>query len=184
MDTGTLPAQGSQPTQLVITTRLEPLVGALATRAGVGTGIDLGAGQLNTGERLSPAMIRRLACDAAILPAVLGGAGQVLDLGRSRRLFSGAIRRALDLRDGGCAFPGCDRAPIWCEEHLLTWLLGGETTVDNGVLVCRVHHRLLHEPDGWRVRLGADRLPEFIPPPWIDPERKPLRNARQRIRPP
>jgi hypothetical protein len=58
-----------------------------------------------------------MACCAGIIPAVLGTTGQVLDLGRERRLFTGAARRALILRDRGCAFPGCDRPPKWTEGH-------------------------------------------------------------------
>ncbi|NUT37411.1 MAG: DUF222 domain-containing protein, partial [Hamadaea sp.] len=69
----------------------------------------VGAGLLDTGDLLTPATARRLACDALIIPAVLGGDGQVLDLGRARRLIDGPLRRALVLRDRGCAFPGCDR---------------------------------------------------------------------------
>ena len=160
-------------------TRLEPLTDALTGPTATSDPFALGVGRLDSGELLSPSAVRRMACDARILPAVMGGDGQVLDLGRSRRLFTGPIRRALVLRDGGCAFPSCDRPPAWCEaHHVLSWLLGGATTVDNGVLVCRVHHRLLHEPDGWRVRLGPDRMPEFLPPTWVDPGGRPIRNPR------
>lgn len=173
MSGGRLPAQGGQPTQLVVTTSYDTL-----TRA-------LGVGHTDQGEALSPATVRRLACDAAILPAVLSGDGLVLDVGRARRLYTGAARRALAIRDQGCAFPGCDRDPTWTEaHHMRSWLDGGGTDINNGVLVCTIHHHLLHEPDGWRVRLGKDGLPEFIPPPWIDPHQRPQRNARRRIRAP
>ena len=170
---GDLPARGGQPTRLVVTTSFDAL-----TRV-------LGVGHSDDGETLSAAALRRLACDAAVLPAVLSGEGQVLDVGRTRRLFSGPARRALAIRDQGSSFPGCDRPAAWTEaHHMRSWLDGGPTDVDNGVLVCRVHHRLLHEPDGWRVRLGKDGLPEFVPPPWIDPEQRPMRNTRHRIRAP
>ncbi|WP_240670711.1 HNH endonuclease signature motif containing protein [Actinoplanes solisilvae] len=138
----------------------------------------LGSGTTDTGQRLSASTIRRLACEARLLPAVLGGEGQILDLGRSRRLATAALRRALHIRDGGCAFPSCDRPPRWTDiHHIVEWSLGGLTSLDNTVLLCRHHHRLLHHPTaGWRVRLGTDRRPEFIPPPTVDPHQVPRRN--------
>ncbi|MFF5295965.1 HNH endonuclease signature motif containing protein [Paractinoplanes globisporus] len=138
----------------------------------------LGPGILPNGERISAATVRRLACDARILPLVLGGTSQVLDAGRGRRLAHGALRRALTVRDGGCAFPGCDRPARWCDaHHLRSWSDGGPTDLDNLVLLCRHHHRLLHAPDGgWRAELGTDRLPTFVPPPWIDLQQRPRRN--------
>ena len=136
----------------------------------------IGHGMLDTGLTLSPDTVWRIACQANIIPAVLGTTGQVLTLGRERRLFTGAIRRALILRDGGCAFPGCDRPPRWCDgHHILSWLLGGRTDLDNGVLLCGHHHRLIHHSE-WEVRIAADGLPEFLPPSYMDPLRRPLRN--------
>jgi hypothetical protein len=137
----------------------------------------LGVGTLDTGERLTPTQTRRLACDAQVIPAVLGGDGQVLDVGQSRRLFTGPLRRALVLRDGGCAFPGCSHPPRWTDgHHIVSWIDGGPTTLDNGVLLCRHHHRTIHHSD-WQVRLGTDRKPEFIPPAHLDPHQRPRRNA-------
>jgi hypothetical protein len=107
---------------------------------------------------------------------VLGSAGQVLDAGRSRRLATGSLRRALAVRDRGCAHPDCDRPPRWTDaHHLLSWADGGGTSLDNLVLLCRHHHRLVHAGE-WGVRLGADQLPEFIPPRWLDSEQRPRRN--------
>jgi len=133
-------------------------------------------GRLDNGQRVSPATLRRMACDADLIPVVLGGAGQVLDVGRTHRLFPASIRKALIARDRGCAFPACDRPASWCDSHhLVPWDVGGVTSLDGGVLLCRPHHRLVHEGD-WQVRLGPDRLPEFIPPSYIDPQRRPRRN--------
>jgi hypothetical protein len=166
--TDQLPDHGGQRPQLVVTVPFDVLGG------------QLGMGMLDTGEALSAAAVRRLACDAGILPAVLGGQGQVLDLGKMRRLFTGALRRALALRDGGCAFPACDRPARWCDgHHILPVSLGGPTSIDNGVLVCGFHHRFIHEGH-WQVRLGPDRLPEFIPPAYLDPLRRPQRNTYHR----
>ncbi|WP_341717035.1 DUF222 domain-containing protein [Micromonospora sp. FIMYZ51] len=166
--TGELPEHGADAAQIVVTTAYDLLAGRL------------GPGTLDSGQTLTPATVRRLACDAAVLPAVLGGAGQVLDVGRQRRLFSGPLRRALVLRDGGCAFPGCDRPPRWCEgHHLQHWSDGGPTSLANAVLLCRHHHRQVHH-HGWQVYLAADGHPEFVPPGWLDPERHPRRNHLHR----
>ena len=165
--TGDLPANGGEPPHMAVTVPFEALAGRLRTTA-----------TIDDGERISAATARRLACDARILPVVLGGDGQVLDLGRSRRLAHGALRRALNVRDRGCAFPDCDRPPRWCDaHHLRPWSEGGSTKLDNLVLLCRHHHRIVHDPQrGWRVRLADDRLPEFVPPPWTDPRQQPRRN--------
>ncbi|MEU1241427.1 DUF222 domain-containing protein, partial [Micromonospora parva] len=166
--TGELPEHGGDPAQIVVTTSYDGLTG------------QLGGGTLDTGLRLTPEVVRRLACDAAILPAVLNGAGQPLDLGRQRRLISGPLRRALVLRDRGCAFPGCDRPPRWCDaHHIHHWADGGSTSLDNAVLLCGHHHRHLHHSD-WAVRLAGDGHPEFVPPPWLDPEQLPRRNHYHR----
>lgn len=138
-------------------------------------------GRLDTGALISAAEARRMACDAQVLPAVLGGDGQVLDLGRTRRLFTGPLRRALTLRDHGCAFPECDRPARWSEaHHLVPWAQGGTTELANACLICRRHHRLLHNGSGWRAQLGPDGHPEFVPPASIDPERRPRRNTFHR----
>jgi hypothetical protein len=119
---------------------------------------------------------RRLACDAQIIPAVLGSTGEVLDVGRAKQAIPVSIRRAVTLRDRGCAFPGCDRPPARCEcHHIEHWSDGGETKLPNLVMLCGSHHRILHNT-AWEVRIAEDQLPEFIPPDWLDPERTPRRN--------
>ncbi|MFG2047412.1 DUF222 domain-containing protein [Micromonospora sp. NPDC048935] len=166
--TGDLPAHGGDPAQIVVTTTYDEL-----TR-------QLGAGALDTGFHLTPETVRRLACDATIIPAVLNSTGQPLDLGRQRRLITGPLRRALVLRDRGCAFPGCDRPPRWCDaHHIHHWANGGTTTLTNAVLLCGHHHRHLHHND-WTVQLGRDGHPEFIPPAWLDPTQVPRRNHYHR----
>jgi Domain of unknown function (DUF222) len=142
---------------------------------------DARAGVLDDAGMLTPSAVRRLACDAAILPAVLGGQGQVLDVGRQRRTFTGPLRRALVLRDGGCAFPGCDRPPRWCDgHHIQHWADGGGTRLDNAVLLCGHHHRVIHQ-DQWQVRVSPrDGLPEFTPPADLDPDQQPRRNTYHR----
>ena len=123
-------------------------------------------------EPICAATARRMAANAEIIPVVLGGDGEILDLGRSRRLFSRAQRRALAVRDAGCIWPGCQAPPGWCEvAHLTPWALGGPTDLANGALLCPFHHRRF-DLDGWRLdhRIGPDGNTErwLIPPPWID----------------
>jgi hypothetical protein len=163
---GGLPDSGGDRPQLMVTVPLTTL------SAGAG------AATLEDGTPISAAAARRLACDAQVIPAVLGSRGEPLDVGRRRRLFTGALRRALVLRDRGCAFPGCDRPSRWCEaHHIVPWARGGATALHNGVLLCGHHHRLVEAGD-WEITRAADGIPEFRPPPWIDPDRRPLRNFR------
>ncbi len=122
------------------------------------------------------ASLRMLACDAAVVPVVLGGTAQPLDVGRITRSIPDGLRRAVAARDHGCAHPGCDRPPSWSEiHHIREWEHGGATKIDNLVMLCRAHHRQLHHTD-WTVRI-RDGLPEFIPPRWIDRQQRPRRQA-------
>ncbi|MEV7038990.1 DUF222 domain-containing protein [Amycolatopsis sp. NPDC051061] len=137
-----------------------------------------GIGQATLGDtgRISAAEARIHACDCMLIPAVLGGKSEPLDLGRQRRLVPPGLRRALYLRDRGCAFPGCHRPPRHCQgHHVRHWADGGPTELGNMVLTCAHHHRLLHR-SGWQVRIAADGLPEFLPPVFLDKRRKPRRN--------
>jgi hypothetical protein len=166
--TADLPDNGGEPPQLAVTVAYDLLTGQLRT------------GRLDSGDRVSPTVVRRLACDARLVPMVLGGAGQVLDAGRSRRLATGPLRRALVTRDRGCAFPDCDRPPRWCDgHHLRPWTAGGGTDMANLVMLCRRHHRLIHERD-WTVRMAADGLPEFLPPPVFGVPQRARRNRYHR----
>ncbi len=124
-------------------------------RAGVGTGC------LDTGAEISPQQARRLSCGAGIVPAVLGGRSQVLDLGRKERLFSPAQRLAMAVRDGGCTAEGCDRPPAWCEAHHdQPWSQGGKTDLEVGRLLCPHHHHLAHD-DRYDRRVLADNQVRF-----------------------
>ncbi len=117
------------------------------------------------GLRLSHAAVRRLACDADILPMCLGTDGEVLDVGRRHRLVTTALWLALIARDRHCAFPGCTRPPVMCHaHHIRHWADGGPTCLDNLVMLCGAHHRVVHDT-AWQVRLGADGRPEFLPAP-------------------
>lgn len=142
-----LPTNGGVNATVVVTIPLEVLEGRLGA-----------AGILGSPLRLSAGEARRLACAAGVIPAVLGGRSEVLDLGRRRRLHSRAQRVALALRQGGtCGIEGCDRPSTWCDSHhLVPWSQGGSTDVADGLLICPRHHTLAHsgrfdlhrQPDG------------------------------------
>jgi Domain of unknown function (DUF222) len=183
---GDLPTQAGQPVQVVVTIALSDLQDQTtqnphASRAG-SSGV--GAGTLSDGTPLSVEAVRRWACDCQLIPVVLGGHGEPLDVGRAARTPPPAMRRALDVRDGGCAFPGCDRGPKWARaHHIWHWTNGGPTGLHNLVLLCGHHHKVVHH-DGWDVHIETDGLPSFYPPRWIDPDRTPRRNHRLQPHPP
>ncbi|MDZ7886028.1 MAG: DUF222 domain-containing protein [Mycobacterium sp.] len=105
-----------------------------------------------------------ITCDSTLTAVTIDNAGAPLDVGRAERLFTTTIRKGLAVRDGGCAHPGCGRPVSWCDaHHIQPWGSGGTTCIDNGVLLCRLHHTAIHH-GGWQVYLGPDRHPWFIPP--------------------
>ncbi len=111
-----------------------------------------GAGVATTGfgATISAARARWLACDGRISRVVFGPDGVPLDVGREQRLVSGHLRRAVELRDGGCVFTGCDAPNPWCDvHHLVQWIDGGETSLENSALLCERHHTQVHH--GFRV---------------------------------
>jgi len=111
---------------------------------------------LSSGAPIGPETARRLACDATIIPMVLGAHSEILDVGRTKRLVTPAQRRALTVRDGGCRWPGCDRSPEWTDaHHLLAWIFGGPTELWNLLLLCRHHHVNVHEGQ-FKIRLDHD----------------------------
>ena len=139
----------------------------------------LGEAQIDGIEQpISAATARRLAANARIIPMVLGGKGEVLDLGVGRRLFSHAQRLAFAERDDGCAWANCKRPPTHTEAHHIKWWRSqhGPTNLDNGILLCTLHHHRVHR-DGWGIRV-EDNVPWFIPPSTIDIYRKPRRGGR------
>src|SRR5690606_35697036 len=119
--------------------RLKITIGLDQLRSGLGAGYLEGSGQ-----PLPVETVRQAACDAGIIPAVLNGQGVPLDLGREQRLVSAKLRQALELRDRGCIFPGC-QAPLSRVDvhHVIPWEHGGRTDIDNTVLLCRRHHTVI-----------------------------------------
>lgn len=119
------------------------------------------AGVTEFGTPVSAGQLRRLACGAGILPAVMNGQSQVLDQGRTKRHHTAAQRVALAQRDQGCAYPGCDRPPGWTEaHHAIPWSQSGETNLGTGVLLCSHHHHVVHDA---RILVRfTDGMPEFL----------------------
>ncbi len=136
-----------------------PLHGGTATTVMVTIGWDAlmsGLGMASTGtDQMTAGEARRLACTANLVPIVLGGKSEILDVGRARRLFTAAQRRALAVRDGRCRAHGCDMPADWSEaHHLHPWSRGGNTDLDNAILLCSHHHHRAHDD-----RYLHDRLP-------------------------
>ncbi|HEX4101810.1 MAG TPA: DUF222 domain-containing protein [Pseudonocardiaceae bacterium] len=140
---------------------------------------ELAGATLDYGQQLSATQTRLAACDCKIIPVVLGGDGEPLDVGRARRTVPLGIRRALVARDRGCRFPGCDRAPALCQaHHVMEWHHHGHTKVENCLLLCPTHHRWVHAT-GWDITIRGN-LVEFRPPAILDPHRAPLTNPLRR----
>ncbi len=160
-----LPGQAGEATHILVTMSYEDLIR------------DIGEAHLDLVGPISATDARILACDARVRPGVLGTAGEPLDIGRSKRTVSLAQKYALTIRDGGCAFPGCDMpVPRCTAHHIVFWRHHGETKIDNLVLLCTKHHRLIHRSE-WKVQIAQDGLPEFTPPAYLDPAGTPRRNT-------
>ena len=169
LNTAGLPRDGGDRPQVVVTIPYDVMER------------ELGAGTLDNGDRITPESARRLACDCRLLPIVLDGRGQPMDVGRTRRLVSGTLRRALVARDRGCAFPGCDRGPRWTDgHHVVPWAAGGSTALENLALLCGYHHAGIHRAGGWTMHMAADGFPVFVPPKHVDPQQIPRRNQYHR----
>ncbi|WP_405059379.1 HNH endonuclease [Kribbella sp. NBC_01505] len=125
-----------------------------------------GMGELVFGGNLSAGAVRLLACDAAILPIVLGGDSQPLDVGTEQRFVNRYIRRALNKRDKGCVV--CKAPPWMCHaHHVIHWVDGGPTSLHNLALVCSAHHRAVHK-NQWTITITAGVV-HVGRPPWADP---------------
>ena len=176
LDHDDLPLRHGEPVRALVTIPLA----TLETRAAQAGLIDSASGQATSylpgltehGDRLAPAALRRLACDASLVPVVLGSRGQPLDLGREVRLASAAINRALAVEFGGCCGIGCTAPPSRTTAHHLDhWADDGPTSLANTAPLCEHEHWLVHQ-GGWDLRrTGEPGVVEWRPPGWIDPAR-------------
>jgi hypothetical protein len=167
---GVLPDSGGTPATVIVTIDAD----RLRSRTGVGCFSD--------GTPVHATTVAELADQADLAWCVKNTKGAVLAMGRDRRLASPVQTLGLIARDGGCSFPGCDIAPEWCERHhIISWIDGGTTDLDNMTLLCKYHHHYFANR-GWACRMNTDRLPEWIPPTWIDRQRHPILHPRIRIR--
>ena len=145
--TSKLPAAGGVNATIVVTMDLATLLGGLK------------AASLDTGETITADQARRLACEAGIIPAVLGGKSQVLDLGRTRRFHTKAQRIAMGLEQGGCTAEGCDWPPGLCHaHHEIPWGRLGGTSVERGMLLCPRHHARAHDPHFTMTKLPGGKV--------------------------
>ncbi|CAN5337191.1 hypothetical protein BH09ACT10_BH09ACT10_15710 [soil metagenome] len=164
-----LPFHGGMPAVVVINVDHEKLV------SGIGTAVIA-----NTGAPISIKELRRVGCEARILPQIMGTKTVTLDMGRDERLHNKQHRLSLTAKYGGCAFPDCHAPPAWCDiHHVEFWKNGGSTTLADGVPLCKQHHNLIHD-EQWTAHIAPDGWAEFTPPTYVDREQKPRRCTRYR----
>jgi len=134
-------ASGGKPASIQVTATIETLKG-LAGAA---------AAEMEFSLPISSTSVQRMACDCSVTRVLLDQDSVTIDVGRSKRVVAGPLRRALNARDGQCRWPGCERPASWCDgHHMVHWIDGGDTDLDNLVLLCRRHHRMVHE-GGWQL---------------------------------
>jgi len=149
-----LASGGPQRASLQVTTSVETLLG-LAGAA---------AADMEFSLPISAKIVERLACDCNVTRVLLGSDSSVIDVGRAKRVVSGPARRALNARDGSCRWPGCDRPASWsAAHHVVHWVHGGTTDLDNLILLCHRHHWMVHEGK-WQLVRSDDGRMLAIPP--------------------
>ena len=154
LDSGLVPQRASQRAHLQITATLE----TLPQRAGAP------AADMEFSLPISAASVERLACDCNVTRILLGADSAVIDVGQSTRKIKPAMRRALNVRDGGCRWPGCDRPASWTSgHHFVHWTKGGPTDLPNLVLLCYRHHWMVHEGK-WQLVKTDDGQILAVPP--------------------
>ncbi len=147
-------ASAGKPANLQVTATIETLKG-LAGAA---------AAEMEFSLPISSTSVQRMACDCSVTRVLLSQESVTIDVGRSKRVVAGALGRALKTRDGHCRWPGCERSASMCDgHHLVHWIEGGPTDLDNLVLLCRRHHRMVHE-GGWQLVKTSDQKIVTIAP--------------------
>jgi hypothetical protein len=136
---------GQHNVQLQVTSSVETLLGLVGAQGA----------EMEFSLPVSSKTVERWACDCSVT-RVLMQDSMVIDVGRAKRVVSGPTKRALHARDGHCVWPGCDRPASWCDgHHLVSWIHGGSTDLDNLALLCHRHHRMVHE-DNWQIAKTDD----------------------------
>jgi len=154
LDDGGLPQRATQRPHLQVTTTLDTLLGRTGAPAA----------DLEFSLPISAKAVERIACDCNVTRILLSADSMVIDVGRSTRLISPPQRRALNVRDKGCRWPGCDRPATWTSgHHLVHWIRGGPTDLPNLVLLCHRHHWMVHE-GGWQLVKTDDGELLTVPP--------------------
>ena len=154
LDGGLAPRRGGARPHLQVTTTLETLMALPGAPAG----------ELEYSLPISARAVQRIACDCTVTRVLLGAGSVVIDVGRSRRLVTGAARKALNARDQTCRWPGCDRPGSWCTpHHIVHWAAGGTTDLNNQLLLCWRHHWRVHE-GGWQIVVAEGNRVLTIPP--------------------
>ena len=143
-------ASGAKPAEIQVTATLETLKGMAGSAAA----------EMEFSLPISRSTVQRMACDCAVTRVLLDQDSAVVDMGRSKRVISTAQRSALKVRDGHCKWPGCEREASRCDgHHLVHWVEGGGTNLDNLVLLCKRHHRMVHEGEWQLVRRNGRVVP-------------------------
>jgi hypothetical protein len=154
LDSGLIPQHASQRTHLQVTTSLETLMALPGAPAA----------EMEHSLPISSKTVERLACDCSVTRILLDSESMVIDVGRAKRTISGPQRKALNVRDKHCVWPGCERPASWTEgHHLVHWLHGGGGDLPNLALLCHRHHWLVHEGN-WQIVRGDDGRMLTIPP--------------------
>lgn len=170
LTSGNLSLNGGYQAQVVVNIDHKSLEAQLVAKDGLFRSDAVHSGPIN------PTAIRQLACNAELLPVVLGTGSQVVDSGNRARLFSAEQRKILYARDRGCTFPGCTTGVDRCEaHHVHEYSRGGVTTLENAAMVCLHHHHLVHET-GWEIRMRSG-VPYWTPPVEEDSRRPLMRNV-------
>jgi len=145
---------GGRPANIQVTASFETLKGLIGA-AGA---------EMEFSLPISTTSVQGMACDCSLTRVLLSQESLPIDVSRSRRVISPTLRKALAIRDGHCKWPGCERPASWCDgHHLVHWINGGETNLDNLVLLCRRHHRMVHE-ERWQL-IRTDEYEIVVIPP-------------------
>lgn len=175
LSTGELPATGGLRPQVMVTIDYRDLLDRVEHQPPTTASPRLSTGASTFQGPIHPSVIRKIACDADIIPVLLGSDSRILDIGRTTRVFPPHIRKAITARDQGCAFPDCTIPAPWCEAHHINyWSHGGTTGTDNGTLLCSHHHHVIHK-ERWTITMDSG-VAWFKPPPHVDPRQRPRRN--------